>query len=330
MPVPIPDHIEPDYNGKYPFPVSADGEQIVKGDKLYGNDGRCWTVLGTNPGDRYDVVGVSDGEYNRFLRGRWLSIKPPVLDSNFAPQTEEDIYKRYPKSDGEDFKTWLYKYFFPKPQYPDLTPVDFGSVVADGPKPVEAVVNRICYTANGFYFNSSHIDGYKSKSSNWKYRYGQYVRKPYKRDWIVVDDVAIQKGDMVYRKDAPGVYYFEYIDTEDKSEDPIVFIQRSTNSTPGLDNPNYEHMKTLGIRRSALSMEPFEDSYDLIDSQIDFVVGTSYFSYLLSYALDYLNNDPTIPSTPIERIWDQPFKMLFDKVLEHLYYRRFKLKGRIL
>lgn len=66
-------------HGLLRLPVGADGVTVVPGQDVYGEDGRCWSVIGVGVGT-YPVIAVphgtrtDEGEYKR-LKPSWLRHK---------------------------------------------------------------------------------------------------------------------------------------------------------------------------------------------------------------------------------------------------------------
>lgn len=67
---------EPSAHGLMILPVGADGVTVMPGQDVYGEDGRCWHVIGVG-GGTYPIIAVPHGactgrgEYKR-LKPRWL------------------------------------------------------------------------------------------------------------------------------------------------------------------------------------------------------------------------------------------------------------------
>lgn len=91
---------EPSAHDSMCLPVGADGVTVMPGQDVYGEDGRCWHVIGVG-GGTYPIIAVPHGA--RTSRGEYKRLKPRWLrHRRDTPPTLADEIDRWVVSSGQD------------------------------------------------------------------------------------------------------------------------------------------------------------------------------------------------------------------------------------
>lgn len=77
-----------------PYPKGKDGQPILLGQKVYGEDGREWTVLRIIVGKRHCIVG-NDGSETKEMLPEWLSHDQPETVRTVVSELVEEAWKAF-------------------------------------------------------------------------------------------------------------------------------------------------------------------------------------------------------------------------------------------
>lgn len=91
---------EPSAHGLMSLPVGADGVTVMPGQDVYGEDGRCWHVIGVG-GGTYPIIAVPHGACTG--RGEYKRLKPCWLrHRRDTPSTLADEIGRWVDSEQDE------------------------------------------------------------------------------------------------------------------------------------------------------------------------------------------------------------------------------------